>query len=274
MVRAFAVTAVTVAPVLLLVATAEPFGAYHLSALAHGLGAESEGSEVVHLLPYDSPAQGRSPFRCVADAGVLERADRVVVVGGGLSPWTELAARRAVALGVPLLYTQLAKFSSCFPGDIPVRLATAFTAHEAEMFAAVWPGASVRVTGSPLLDEPFGAVRETGRVLVLSTAEVRERDPGRVLPRLASELATTHPLAVRPHPREVPGFWGSASARVGILRSTGGRRRSGAGLRGESGAGGRVQGCEGGAIPSARVRARDPQLNGSCSAGEHRIDPR
>lgn len=197
----------TVVPVFVVVATAEPFGAYHLSALAEGLAEHHRDHDIVHLIPYDAPTQGRSPFPCVVEASVLEHADRVVVVGGGLSPWTELVARRTVSLGTPLLYTQLAKYSPFFPADLPVRVVTAFTQQDAARFASAWPGAALHVTGNPLLDDMSIRGREPGRVLVLSTADVRERDPGHVLPRFAAELAETRPLAVRPHPREVPGVW-------------------------------------------------------------------
>lgn len=138
---------------------------------------------------------------------MLDRADRVVVVGGGLSPWTELVARRAAFLGVPLLYSQLSKYTPFFPADLPVRVATAFTRHDAKVFSAAWPAAALEVTGNPLLDGASVTEREPGRVLVLSTADVRKRDPEGVLPRVAVELAATRPLAVRPHPREVAGAW-------------------------------------------------------------------
>ena len=193
---------------LVLLATAEPFGVYHLAPVfAHA--APPAGVSFVHLLPYPDVVQGAAAVRSLADFSLLARADLLVLCGGGFSPWLELLARHAAMIGLPLCYTQLARRGSVVPTGLPVRRATVWTELEADFFAEVFPAADLRVVGNPILDEPRAPLsRVPGSLLVISTANPAVPDPQLRLPRLAADLAAEgRVVRVRLHPRETGEPW-------------------------------------------------------------------
>jgi len=198
----------TVFFVLVLLATAEPFGVYHLAPVfAHA--APPAGVSFVHLLPYPDAVQGAAAVPSLADFSLLARADLLVLCGGGFSPWLELLARHAASIGLPLRYTQLARRGSVVPAGLPVRRATVWTELEADFFADAFPAADLRVVGNPILDEPPASTpRVPGSLLVLSTENPAIPDPQSCLPRLAADLAAEgRTVRVRLHPRETGSRW-------------------------------------------------------------------
>lgn len=209
---------------LVLLATAEPFGAYHLAPV-FAYATPSAGVSFLHLLPYSDTVQGSAAVRSLADFSLLERADLLVLCGGGFSPWLELLARHAASIGLPLQYTQLARRGSSVPSGLPVRRATVWSELEADFFATRFPSADLRVVGNPILDEPpTTTLRTPGSLLVLSTANPLAFDPQLHLPQIAAALAADgHAVRVRLHPRETLVPWegveclrgGSFAAQVG-----------------------------------------------------------
>lgn len=198
----------TVPIVLVLLATAEPFGAYHLAPVfAHA--APPAGVSFVHLLPYPETVQGTAAVRSLAEFSLLARADRLVLCGGGFSPWLELLAHHASSIGLPLYYTQLARHKNDIPQGLPIRRATVWTEVEAEFFATVFTDAEIRVVGNPILDEPsIPTPRVPGSLLVLSTADPAKFDPALRLPKIAAALAAEGcKVQVRLHPRETGSVW-------------------------------------------------------------------
>lgn len=85
----------------IVIVTAEPRGAYHLTPLGPALD-NSDGS-FTHLVPYPEPVQGTAAAAVTSDVTVLDRCDLLVVTGGTFSAWTKLAARHAMTLGVPVV---------------------------------------------------------------------------------------------------------------------------------------------------------------------------
>lgn len=193
---------------LVLIATAEPFGAYHLAPVfTHAT--PPAGVSFVHLLPYPDTVQGSAAVRSIADFSLLDRADLLVLCGGGFSPWLELLARHAASIGLPLCYTQLARRGSVIPTGLPVRRATVWTEREAAFFATVFTAAEIHVVGNPILDEPpTSTPRVPGSLLFLSTANPAALDPASRLPQIAAALAAEGcTVQVRLHPRETGSLW-------------------------------------------------------------------
>lgn len=217
------------------VATAEPRGAYHLAPLHAALRSRPD-LRLAHLVPYPEPVQGLAWDEMAFDAQVLASADRVVVTGGSLSAWTDLVWRRAAALGVEVRYSELAFLPASktvySPPVWPQMLwASALCSGSEPLVAQMFPGASVVVTGVPLLsadtpsaglpsaDVPVAAasaVASSGvvaapasrRVLLLSRTSREQHDPQDELGRLAGLLRESGFLpVVRCHPREDRDSW-------------------------------------------------------------------
>jgi hypothetical protein len=193
------------------VATAEPRGAYHLAPLAAALDASA--ASFVHLVPYPEPTQGPQVVEVSHDAGLLAGCDRVVVTGGTLSAWTDLVARRANALGKPVVFSELAYLADPDPLPDPpaVVAATALSPDGARALGRYLGDAApadVAVTGTPALDDLPAYQPVAGRVLLLSTSDMAHRDPGGVLVQVGRVLDEMgFEVRVRLHPREDPAPW-------------------------------------------------------------------
>lgn len=82
-------------------ATAEPWGAYHLTPLAPIFASKS-----VHLTPDHEPDQPTIP--ATTDMGVLAAATAVIITGGTINEWTEKVGESAADHGVPVFFIELA----------------------------------------------------------------------------------------------------------------------------------------------------------------------
>lgn len=198
----------TVAATRVVIATAEPLGAYHLAPFAGPL--EGHPVTFVHLVPYPEPVQGDAIMEVTARLEVIDSCDRVVVTGGTFSAWTELVSRYAATLGKPVLFSELADVGNAAPiaRRVPVTAATALSTDGAACVAKYLRLSNVTVTGTPALDGLPAWEPVRGRVLLLSTSDMTRRDPDLVL------LATGHALRergwevrVRVHPREDRSPW-------------------------------------------------------------------
>lgn len=197
------------------VATAEPFGAYHLSALSREMRAR-DTVEFFHLIPYPTYTQGRSAATPVADLSILDGADRLVLSGGGLTAWTHAVSAYARQSGLPLLMMELAYGTTGrqpLAPDVCAAMSPAGAKVMAEAFA--FPVEAIPVLGNPQLDEvvPWSAnavpsVNRPGPVLLVSTSELPTRDPAGTLRTLGHQLAREgYEVAVAPHPREDTSYW-------------------------------------------------------------------
>lgn len=198
----------TVVEVLVLIATAEPRGAYHLTPLA---GACSNiDASFVHLLPYLEPVQGHAAVPVAADASLIDTCDRVVLTGGTFSPWTELVYRRAMSLQKPVCFSELAYVGAPAPLSCPpVLVRTTATSSDGAVALQRYLGPrDVEVVGTPALDAlpPWRPV--PGRVLLLSTSNISVRDPSATLRAVGRILLSDGwDVRVRLHPREDPTPW-------------------------------------------------------------------
>ena len=192
----------------IVIATAEPRGAYHLTPLAEALKAGD--ASYVHLVPYPEPVQGAPAVDVTSQLSVIDSCDRVVVTGGTFSAWTEIVARYSVAQGKPVLFSELAYVGNASPVSprVPVDLITALSSDGAASLSHYLGALSVIVTGTPALDGLPVWEPTHKRALLLSTSDMILRDPE------LSLLTTGHALRergwevrVRTHPREDREPW-------------------------------------------------------------------
>ena len=196
------------------IATAEPLGAYHLEPLHDAMReATRKGNQFTHLIPYPETVQGTPWDVTTANIAVLDDADLVVVTGGGFTAWTELVARRCEQLGKPFVVTELAYGAQPdgrpHPAPYSVSAMSPAGAENLANYHHIGLG-SVTVTGTPLLDtlptwEPIA-----GRVLILSSVDATTRDPELLLRSIAHHLETSgRQIVIRCHPREDRTPWAS-----------------------------------------------------------------
>ncbi len=196
----------------IVIATAEPLGAYHLETLHTEMrSATAIGHSFCHLIPYPERVQGRSWDDTTAALAVLEDADLVVITGGGYTAWSELVSLRCQQLGVRFVVSELAYGAQADGLNHPKPFAvSALSPAGAENLARYHgvPVDDIVVTGTPLLDAmpPWQPV--SGRVLVLSSVDAVSRDPERVLMAFAEKLMDQgREIHVRCHPREDRSIW-------------------------------------------------------------------
>lgn len=190
------------------IATAEPFGAYHLAPLV--ASARNSGIDAVHLLPVAHPTQGVA-FPTSSDLGAITTTDRVVVTGGALQAWGEAVARAAIAAGVPAIFSELAYLEQ-HPHPRPPAFTAATTTSPAgaDAITAHLGELPTTIVGSPLLDHLPAWTPTAGRALVLTTVSAESPDQGASLLAAATRLAADGwDVVVRPHPRENLGRWAS-----------------------------------------------------------------
>lgn len=197
------------------VATAEPRGAYHLEPL-HETIRRRVSLRLTHIVPYEEQMQGQPWDETTSDMEALRQADRVVITGGRISAWTELVWRYAHSIGKDVTYTELAFLSETVPTYSGVRwppMGNASAINEASglIVSRMFPGTPVTITGAPLLQ---GAAEEsqsdpTSRKVLFLSRVGREKDDAedqarKLMTKLRSE--GFEPI-VRHHPREDPGAW-------------------------------------------------------------------
>jgi hypothetical protein len=203
----------------IVVATAEPRGAYHLAPLRTAVRNRPD-VEVIHLVPYPEPVQGVAWEATAHDAQIVATADRVIITGGTLSAWTDLVWRHAAGAGVEVRYSELAFIADPAPFYGPptrphLLRASALCDASSLLVARMFPTAAVAVTGVPLpevaTDSDVPMTDPTSRrVLLLSRPERDQDDPGGELATLARLLESQglEPV-IRCHPREDRSSWGS-----------------------------------------------------------------
>jgi hypothetical protein len=191
------------------IATAEPFAAYHLARLTGAFA--DEGVHGTHLLPYPDRTHGAA-FPTTADLDAVSQADVLLITGGVLVAWTEAVARHAHAIGVPVVYVELASLLPVPLGRAAPRLhaaGVASSASAADLLAHLGDGApQPRVVGSPLLDHlPCWKPRDR-HVLVLPTVHAAGTSGDASLAQAC--MLARHAgwqVTVRPHPRSDPSSW-------------------------------------------------------------------
>lgn len=193
----------------IVIATAEPRGAYHLTPLKKAINASLHN--FTHLTPYPEPLQGDVVTSVSSTTACLDSADVVVVTGGAMNPWTELVAREANRLRVRVLYSELAWTRAVRYDALPrVHAASALSPSSALRVGSMLnkPWRTVKVTGIPALDDLPAYDPLPDSVLVLSTVDHSVRDPDGVLLKAAAILRSSgRTVRVRCHPREDRSIW-------------------------------------------------------------------
>lgn len=184
---------------MILIATAEPYGGYHLSPFS------SWASELVHLTP--APSVHSGPIRTSSDRRLLAEADLLVVTGGRITDWTAEAAGGACS---PVVYSELA-FVDPSPGP-PLLLAGASACSEYSRAAVAShlriSSSRLSVLGSPSLDR-LPAWKPRKMEALLLTCVAHERPDAALAARDAGRLLTGDGWSVRVHlhPRDDSGLW-------------------------------------------------------------------
>lgn len=207
--------------VLVLIATAEPRGSYHLTPL--GSACSNVDATFVHLLPYLEPVQGPPTVPVSADASLLEVCDRVVITGGTFSAWTEIVYHRAASLQKPVCFSELAYVSAPSPLPHPRTLAkvTAASRDGAAALQRYLGPHDVEVVGTPALDTIPSWNPTPRRVLLLSTSEMSVRDPNMTLRTVGHVLLNDGwDVRVRLHPREDRTPWEGFEVVTGESQAT------------------------------------------------------
>lgn len=210
MLRAAQTAVRTVACMRIVLATAEPLGAYHLSALASAMTASPH--QFTHLIPYDEKVQGTRWHDTTASLAALLDADRLVVTGGGFSAWTALVAAHANSLGVSVLFSELAFVPTVPPAFTVPRLERVSAVSRSGSLALATylgvPEDAIVVTGNPLLDAMPAYCPDPSTILVVSTVMPERTDPDGQLRSLAARLKGEGlRVRVRCHPREDVAYW-------------------------------------------------------------------
>lgn len=194
-----------------IIATAEPRGAYHLTPLKEALA--SNTASFTHLMPYPEPVQGEPATAVSSRVSLLEECDRVVITGGCYSAWTELVARHAIAHSKPIIFSELASVPLALTSPVPataLELVTALSQDGADNLARYLgtPVADVQITGTPQLDNLPSWQPRQGHALLLSTVRMTDHDPDYQLVTLGHMLESDGwEVRVRLHPREDAGPW-------------------------------------------------------------------
>jgi len=196
----------------ILVATAEPWGAYHSRFTSPQL--KSLGVDAFHLVP-TLAGMPRVPVPGVrVTAGLEAVTSASLLVVGSLSPgsWPAQAAVVAVAAGVPVILSHLAYLGVSFPLAVSIPLAGATAASPSDAIDVAthlgWGDSrDVLVVGTPALDD-VRLYRPVPRSLLIVTSVSRELGPSGGLPAAARNAAVAGwDVSVCLHPRENPDVW-------------------------------------------------------------------
>lgn len=189
----------------IVVATAEPYAAYHLQYFS-----EEQAEHLVHLVPDVNQLQGFSKVTAVDDISVLSDAALIVVTGGLLTDWTRFVGLLGNRLGIPVVFSEFAYTARTVKGEadpvfVGVSVASPYSLMNLKEYVLEGE-VQVKITGYPMLDSVPSVERNDKRVLILSS--VSQADGGVALKACASRLSEAgFNVVVRPHPREDVSLW-------------------------------------------------------------------
>jgi hypothetical protein len=200
---------------MLVFATAEPFGSYHLAPMMKHFE-----HNLTHLIPnmHEHLEQRRGFVPVTEDTRVLETAKAVVITGGTIVEWTHSVATMAHEMGLPVYYLEVATIGVDVNPAFPIRdiVSHAFVGSELskEIIARNFGlnQDDISVIGYPFLDS-FDVRTDINtppqRILLASTVQgERDRQRGELRNMVHMLKANTDiEVIVRPHPREDLTFW-------------------------------------------------------------------
>lgn len=195
---------------MIVIATAEPYGAYHLTPFSSTDLAE----KAIHLIPHGDTTQGTSSIPVSSDRTILKDASLLVITGGSISEWTEELAREANSLNIPVVLSELAytpDFTETAP-DIKLAGITAGAPSGKRRYSHYLnvPEENITITGHPLLDDATDhtpAPKDYQRILLISSVGLPV-GATTTLKEATIELGMITPdIHVRLHPREDHHLW-------------------------------------------------------------------
>lgn len=193
----------------ILIVTGEPLGAYHISPLYNLF--DNSDHYFAHLIPYPEKVQGTPCKNLVSDFSMIKDFDRLIVIGGGLSLWSEMVFNYAIDLGIEVLFSELAFGSKGrIDGKLKAVGYSSMNITGAEVIADAFniDKRNILVTGSPHLSPLPKFIPVRDRVLLLSTANSIEFDRKGLLKSYGRHLqGNGYDVIVRPHPREDESYW-------------------------------------------------------------------
>jgi hypothetical protein len=194
----------------IVIATAEPQGAYHLHALYTAL--RSSPCDLRYLSPDVTRNVGNSPIPTTDDVSLIGTAERLILTGGTYTHWTSSLHRFAESCGVEVRYSELAFLDPEAERGPYTPQACSATSDASATTLAEYLGVApenVLITGNPLVPQLGESFPVPGRVLIVSTVDAETRDPALHLRTAARELQRRGlDVVVRLHPRENPAPWG------------------------------------------------------------------
>ncbi len=187
--------------------TSESRGAYHISSLHAEMGIRD--STFTYLVPYPEELQGKPWVNVSSSLSTIDSSDKVILVGGGFTAWSEAVLRYAFSINIPIYLSELAYGSFLdLPKNLPINKFSVLTPINKDILSKNLSidSSSVVVTGSPQMIDKSTTDNDT--VLLLSTSDANTRDPEFNLRKIARDLkANNIPYLVRTHPREDRSFW-------------------------------------------------------------------
>lgn len=193
----------------IVIVTGEPLGSYHLKPLYEEM--RRSGHEFWHLIPYPEKTQGEPYDNTTADLEVFNGASRLIIVGGGYTPWSEAIGEYAKSKGVEIYLSELAYGSEAGGGDkLKPYKVSAMSRSGAEVLSR-YLGVDIRsitVTGNPIAGklEKYKPIK--GRAIVMSTVDFIERDESRLIQEVVRYMKEEgFEIIIRPHPRENLKNW-------------------------------------------------------------------
>lgn len=205
---------------LIVVATAEPFGGYHLEPLLNDMLKEKT-HEFVYLTPDVNKLQGNGlkTISITSDLLILSQADKVIITGGLYSNWTKLVAEISKLYKKYLVYTELAYLSetnNVVEEKLKPDFFIAMSEHSSKLIAEAFNVdiKEIFVAGSPQLDCCYIPANRNinkkvgaSNVLIVSSVDLSIHALELLLLTARHIQNAGGAVTVRTHPRENIDFW-------------------------------------------------------------------
>lgn len=208
----------------IVIATAEPFGGYHLEPLDSLMESDNMNT-YTFLIPYNSPIQGNglSGANISHSLESLYTADRLIVTGGNYSSWTNSLAHNAKSLGIEVFHAELAYIGDDAPRKYltpaPDRSAV-MSVSSAEVIRKHFEldDTKISIMGSPQLDfvAPLASKNiatipslDSSNMLIVSSVSLPESSIALLVSAAEKLLEIGANVEVRTHPREDAEIWTS-----------------------------------------------------------------
>jgi hypothetical protein len=189
----------------LVMVTAEPFAGYHMKNIKKEL--DKSNNTFTHLIPYNDSVIGDQAVKTTYDISILEKSDRVIIIGDIFTPWTELVAYRAKQLNKEIIISQIPygygyndKFLPKADGYTAVSKAGAELMSKYHSIDI----SDIIITGHPEITDKIKINNTNNKVLVLTTKTdlYQEQQKLHIKKLIDKLLKLKYSVTLRTHPRE------------------------------------------------------------------------